>query len=164
MPIRKYTTSWAAVTRVLTRRSTSKPEKSLLRPLKKTGGRNNYGRITVRFRGGGHKRKYRVIDFKRDKDGIPAKSPRSSTTSTAPASCCCTTDGEKRYILAPIGLEVGQTILSGPDAEPNPGNEMLRDIPIGVRCQREPSPAAAADVRSAGASRRSPPARASTRS
>ena len=140
MPIRKYkpTSPGRRHGSVLTYEevTTSKPEKSLLRPLKKTGGRNNYGRITARFRGGGHKRKYRVIDFKRDKDGIPAK---VATVEYDPNRTCFIAllhyaDGEKRYILAPIGLEVGQTILSGPDAEPNPGNaKMLRDIPIGVQ-------------------------------
>lgn len=114
----------------------SKPEKSLLRPLKKTGGRNNRGRITCRHRGGGHKRQYRVIDFKRDKDGIPA---RVATIEYDPNRTCFIAllhyaDGEKRYILAPIGLEVGQTIQSGSDSDPNPGNSMkLSDIPIGVQ-------------------------------
>lgn len=114
----------------------SKPEKSLLRPLKKTGGRNNRGRITCRHRGGGHKRQYRVIDFKRDKDGIPA---RVATIEYDPNRTCFIAllhyaDGEKRYILAPIGLEVGQTIQSGSDSDPNPGNSMrLSDIPVGVQ-------------------------------
>jgi len=112
------------------------PEKSLLRPLKKTGGRNNHGRITCRHRGGGHKRRYRLIDFKRNKDDIPA---RVATIEYDPNRTCFISklvyaDGEKRYILAPIGLEVGQTITSGADAEPNPGNAMpLENIPIGVQ-------------------------------
>ena len=112
------------------------PEKSLLRPLKKTGGRNNRGRITCRHRGGGHKRRYRLIDFKRNKDGIPA---RVATIEYDPNRTCFIAklfyaDGEKRYILAPIGLEVGQTITSGPGAEPNPGNAMpLESIPVGVQ-------------------------------
>jgi large subunit ribosomal protein L2 len=112
------------------------PEKSLLRPLKKTGGRNNHGRITCRHRGGGHKRRYRLIDFKRNKDGVPA---RVATIEYDPNRTCFISklvyaDGEKRYILAPIGLEVGQTITSGADAEPNPGNAMpIENIPIGVQ-------------------------------
>jgi len=112
------------------------PEKSLLRPLKKTGGRNNHGRITCRHRGGGHKRKYRVIDFKRNKDGVPAKvhSIQYDPNRTCFIALLHYADGEKRYILAPIGLQVGQTVLSGPGAEPNPGNAMaLADIPVGVQ-------------------------------
>ena len=112
------------------------PEKSLLRPLKKTGGRNNHGRITCRHRGGGHKRKYRVIDFKRNKDGVPAKvhSIQYDPNRTCFIALLHYADGEKRYILAPIGLEVGQVLFSGPGAEPNPGNAMhLQDIPIGVQ-------------------------------
>ena len=112
------------------------PEKSLLRPLKKTGGRNNHGRITCRHRGGGHKRRYRLMDFKRNKDGIPA---RVATIEYDPNRTCFISklvyaDGEKRYILAPIGLEVGQTITSGAGSEPNPGNAMpLENIPVGVQ-------------------------------
>jgi len=114
----------------------TKPEKSLLRPLKKTGGRNNLGRITARHRGGGNKRRYRVIDFKRDKDGVPA---RVASIEYDPNRTCFIAllhyaDGEKRYILAPIGVTVGQTITSGNGAEPNPGNAMqLADIPVGVQ-------------------------------
>jgi large subunit ribosomal protein L2 len=112
------------------------PEKSLLRPLKKTGGRNNHGRITCRHRGGGHKRRYRLIDFKRNKDGVPA---RVATIEYDPNRTCFIAklvyaDGEKRYILAPIGLEVGQTLISGEGSEPNPGNAMpLENIPVGVQ-------------------------------
>ena len=112
------------------------PEKTLLRPLKRTGGRNNLGRITIRHRGGGHKRRYRVIDFKRDKETVPAK---VATIEYDPNRTCFIAllhyaDGEKRYILAPIGLEVGQTITSGEGSEPNPGNAMrLAHIPIGVQ-------------------------------
>jgi large subunit ribosomal protein L2 len=112
------------------------PEKSLLRPLKKTGGRNNHGRITCRHRGGGHKRKYRIIDFKRNKDGVPAKvhSIQYDPNRTCFIALLHYADGEKRYILAPIGLTVGQTVLSGSEAEPNPGNAMcLEDIPVGVQ-------------------------------
>ena len=113
----------------------TKPEKSLLRPLKKTGGRNNTGRITVRRRGGGHKRRYRIIDFKRDKDGIPAK---VKTVEYDPNRSCNIAllwyaDGEKRYIIAPLGLEVGQTLVSGRGADPTTGNAMtLADIPLGL--------------------------------
>jgi large subunit ribosomal protein L2 len=114
----------------------SKPEKSLLRPLKSTGGRNNHGRVTVRFRGGGNKRRYRVIDFKRKKDGVPG---RVATIEYDPNRSCFIAllhyaDGDKRYIIAPLGLEVGQTVMSGAGAEPNPGNAMmLADIPTGVQ-------------------------------
>lgn len=114
----------------------TKPEKSLLRPLKKTGGRNNRGRITARHRGGGNKRRYRLIDFKRDKDGVPA---RVATIEYDPNRSCFIAllhyaDGEKRYILAPIGVEVGQAISSGTGSEPNPGNAMqLAEIPLGVQ-------------------------------
>ena len=116
--------------------TTTRPEKSLLRPLKKSGGRNNRGRITSRRRGGGNKRRYRVIDFKRDKIGIPA---RVATIEYDPNRSCfiCLlhyVDGEKRYILAPLGLEVGMMIQSGADAEPTTGNAMkLKDIPIGLQ-------------------------------
>ncbi len=114
----------------------TKPEKSLLRPLKKTGGRNNHGRITVRHRGGGHKRMYRVIDFKRVKEGVPAKvhSIEYDPNRTCFIALLHYADGAKTYILAPIGLEVGQTIMSGAGAEVNPGNSMrLADIPTGIQ-------------------------------
>ena len=114
----------------------TKPEKSLLRPLKKTGGRNNMGRITARHRGGGNKRRYRVIDFKREKDGIPARvfSIEYDPNRTCFIALLHYADGEKRYILAPIGIAVGQTIMSGSTAEPQNGNAMrLADIPIGVQ-------------------------------
>jgi len=113
----------------------SKPEKSLLRPLKKTGGRNNHGRITCRHRGGGNKRQYRIIDFKRNKDGVPAKvfSIEYDPNRTCFIALLHYADGEKRYILAPLGLEQGQTVMSGDGAEPLPGNTMcLSDIPIGL--------------------------------
>ncbi|MDP6359736.1 MAG: 50S ribosomal protein L2 [Planctomycetota bacterium] len=112
-----------------------KPEKSLLRPIKKTGGRNNKGRITSRFRGGGHKRRYRVIDFKRNKDGIPAKvaTIEYDPNRSARIALLHYTDGEKRYIIAPRGLEVGQMIHSGEDVEPRLGNCMpLAKVPQGV--------------------------------
>jgi large subunit ribosomal protein L2 len=111
------------------------PERSLLRPLKKTGGRNSYGRITSRHRGGGHKRRYRVIDFKRMKDGIPAKvaTIEYDPNRSARLALLHYVDGEKRYILAPSGLQVGDTVMSGPQAEIRPGNSMaLRDMPLGM--------------------------------
>ena len=112
------------------------PEKSLLRPLKKTGGRNNRGRITVRHRGGGHKRRYRVIDFKRSKDGIPAKvhSIEYDPNRSVFIALLHYADGEKRYILCPLGLEVGRVVTSGSGSEPLPGNALqLKDIPVGVQ-------------------------------
>lgn len=111
------------------------PEKSLLRPLHKTGGRNCYGRITCWHRGGGHKRRYRLIDFKRDKDGIPAKvaSIEYDPNRSAYIALLHYADGEKRYILAPLGLQVGDTVLSGEDADIRPGNALpLRKIPLGT--------------------------------
>lgn len=111
------------------------PTRSLLRPLKKTGGRNSYGRITSRHRGGGHKRRYRVIDFKRKKDGIPAKvaSIEYDPNRSARLALLHYVDGEKRYILAPVGLRVGDTIMSGPQAEIRPGNAMsLQNMPLGM--------------------------------
>src|SRR5690606_11576435 len=110
------------------------PEKSLLAPLKKEAGRNNQGRITTRHRGGGHKRRYRIIDFRRDKDGIPARvaAIEYDPNRTAHIALLHYADGEKRYILAPVGLEVGQTVMSGTGADIKPGNAMkLRDIPLG---------------------------------
>ena len=113
----------------------SKPEKSLLEPLKKSGGRNNHGRTTMRFRGGGHKRMYRVIDFKRRKDGVPGK---VATIEYDPNRSCRIAlihykDGEKRYILAPKDLSVGMTIMSGEKVEPQVGNAMpLKNIPLGL--------------------------------
>ena len=115
--------------------TTSKPEKSLLAPLKKTGGRNAYGRITARHRGGGHKRMYRIIDFKRDKDGIPAKvaTIEYDPNRSARIALLHYADGEKRYILVPNGLKVGDTVVSGPDADIKPGNALpLANIPVGT--------------------------------
>ena len=112
------------------------PEKSLLRPLKKTGGRNNHGRITSRRRGGGHKRRYRLIDFKREKEGIPARvaTLEYDPNRSARIALLFYADGEKRYILAPLGLKVGDTVMSGPNAEPTAGNAMrLKDIPLGLQ-------------------------------
>jgi large subunit ribosomal protein L2 len=113
----------------------TKPERSLLRPIKKTGGRNSYGRITSRHRGGGHKRRYRLIDFKRNKDGVPAKvaSIEYDPNRSARVALLHYADGEKRYILAPVGLRVGDTVTSGPQAEIRPGNALaLQDIPLGM--------------------------------
>lgn len=111
-----------------------KPEKSLLRTYKKKGGRNNQGVITCRHRGGGHKKRYRVIDYKRDKDGIPAKvaAIEYDPCRTARIALLHYVDGEKRYILAPNGVEAGQVLMSGPDAEPKVGNCLPLDrIPLG---------------------------------
>ncbi|NNC96207.1 MAG: 50S ribosomal protein L2, partial [Chitinophagales bacterium] len=104
--------------------TTSKPEKSLLAPIKKSGGRNNYGRMTVRYRGGGHKRRYRIIDFKRDKFGVPAKvlSVEYDPNRSCYIALLEYKDGEKRYIIAPDGIEVGQEIISGPGVAPELGN------------------------------------------
>jgi len=112
----------------------SKPEKSLLSPLKKKGGRSNQGRITVRHRGSGAKRRLRLIDFKRDKFGIPGKvaAIEYDPNRTAYIALIHYADGEKRYILAPLELKVGDTIMSGDDAEVKPGNTLpLRLIPTG---------------------------------
>ena len=139
MPTKKYrpytpsrramtTSDFAEVTR-------SEPEKSLLRPIKKSGGRNNRGRITSRFRGGGHKRRYRVIDFRRrEKEGVPAKvaAVEYDPNRSANIALLHYVDGEKRYILAPDKVKVGTTIVSGPESEPEAGNAMpLRFIPVG---------------------------------
>ncbi|NOX60400.1 MAG: 50S ribosomal protein L2 [Chloroflexi bacterium] len=113
----------------------TKPEKSLLRPLKKKAGRNNQGRLTVRHRGGGHKRRYRLIDFKRDKIGVPARvaSIEYDPNRTARIALLVYADGEKRYILAPLGLKVGDVVSSGPDAEIRPGNALpLVNMPLGT--------------------------------
>ncbi|HJP03310.1 MAG TPA: 50S ribosomal protein L2, partial [Planctomycetota bacterium] len=112
-----------------------KPEKTLLRPLKKTGGRNNHGRITCRRRGGGHKRRYRLIDFKRNKDGVPAtvRSIEYDPNRSANIALLYYADGEKRYIIAPLGMSVGQVVTSGPEAESLPGNALrLAHIPLGL--------------------------------
>jgi large subunit ribosomal protein L2 len=111
------------------------PEKSLLRPLKSTGGRNNYGRTTTRWRGGGHKKQYRLIDFKRDKDGVAAKvaSIEYDPNRSARIALLEYQDGEKRYIIAPDGLKVGAEVLSSADAEPRAGNCLpLGRIPLGL--------------------------------
>ncbi len=115
--------------------TTTKPERSLLSPLKKSGGRNVHGRITVRHVGGGAKRKYRIIDFKRNKDGVPAKVSTIEYDPNRSANIALLTyaDGEKRYIIAPVGLKVGDTVESGPGADIKPGNALaLQDIPTGT--------------------------------
>jgi len=113
----------------------SEPEKSLLAPLSKKAGRNSYGRITVRHQGGGHKRAYRIVDFKRNKDDVPAKvaSIEYDPNRTANIALLNYADGEKRYILAPLGLRVGQVVVSGVKVEVRPGNTMpLNSIPVGT--------------------------------
>ncbi len=113
----------------------SKPEKSLTSHLTKHSGRNSYGRITSRHRGGGSKKKYRIIDFKRNKIGIPAivSDIEYDPNRSANIALLKYADGEKRYILSPMGLRVGQTILAGTDAEVQPGNALkLKDIPLGT--------------------------------
>lgn len=110
------------------------PEKSLLISLKKSGGRNNLGRVTARHRGGGHKRKYRIIDFKRDKHGIPAKvfSIEYDPNRTCRIALLHYADGEKRYIIAPDGLKVGDTVMSGSGSEIKVGNALpLKEMPLG---------------------------------
>ena len=114
--------------------TTTTPEKSLLAPKKKHAGRNSYGRITVRHQGGGNRQKYRIIDFKRNKDGIPAKvaTIEYDPNRTAYIALLNYADGEKRYILAPLGLQVGDTVMSGKDAEIKVGNTLpLEFIPLG---------------------------------
>ena len=115
--------------------TSSTPEKSLLQPLKSTGGRNNTGKMTVRYIGGGHKRKYRVIDFKRDKDNMSAvvKTIEYDPNRSARIALIVYADGEKRYMLAPGGLKVGQTVSTGPTASPEVGNTLpLSEIPLGT--------------------------------
>ena len=113
----------------------STPEKSLLEPLRRTGGRNNQGRMTMRYIGGGHKRKYRIIDFKRNKDGVSATvdSIQYDPNRTANIALLIYEDSEKRYILAPNGLQVGQKVISGNGIDPEIGNSLpLSDIPLGT--------------------------------
>ncbi|HBE78287.1 MAG TPA: 50S ribosomal protein L2 [Firmicutes bacterium] len=139
MPVKKYqptspgrrfmsVSDFAEVTK-------DQPEKSLLQPLTKSGGRNSYGRLTVRHRGGGHKRMYRIIDFKRDKFDIPAKvaAIEYDPNRSARIALLFYADGEKRYILAPIGLNVGDTVVSGPNSDIKPGNSLpISHIPVGT--------------------------------
>lgn len=115
--------------------TTDKPEKSLLTPKKRSGGRNSQGKMTMRYVGGGHKQKYRMIDFKRAKHGIPAtvKTIEYDPNRSAFISLLAYVDGEKTYVIAPNGLKVGQTVVSGPDAIPEIGNTLLLSkIPLGT--------------------------------
>ncbi len=115
--------------------TTTKPEKSLLAPKKKSGGRNSEGKITMRYMGGGHKQKYRIVEFKREKEGVPAivKTIEYDPNRTSRIALVFYADGEKRYIIAPHGLEVGQQIISGKGISPDIGNTMyLSEIPFGT--------------------------------
>lgn len=135
--------------------TSSTPEKSLVKGMRKTGGRNNVGKMTMRYIGGGHKRKYRVIDFRRDKDGVPAvvKTIEYDPNRSARIALLFYADGEKRYILAPNGLQIGQQLLSGAEASPEVGNALpLQNIPLGTvihNLELRPGQGAAL-VRSAG--------------
>jgi large subunit ribosomal protein L2 len=140
MAIKKYkpTTPSRRYFTVATREELTgkKPHKALLRPLSGSGGRNSSGRTTARFRGGGAKRRYRLIDFRRDKDRVPARvaSIEYDPNRSAHIALLHYRDGEKRYILAPLGLGVGDTVLSGPGADIRPGNVLpLRDLPLGTQ-------------------------------
>ncbi|HVF28994.1 MAG TPA: 50S ribosomal protein L2, partial [Pyrinomonadaceae bacterium] len=114
----------------------AEPERSLLEPKKRISGRNNDGRITVRRRGGGHKRFYRIVDFKRDKAGVLGRITQIEYDPNRSAHIALVTylDGEKRYIIAPLGIEIGKTIMSGPEADILPGNALpIRNIPLGTQ-------------------------------
>ena len=133
----------------------SVPEKSLVVHLKKTAGRNAQGKITVRHIGGGYKKKYRIIDFKRNKDGIPAKvaAIEYDPNRTANIALLFYADGEKRYIIAPVGLKIGDKVMSGPEAEVRVGNALpMRELPVGATIHNiEMKPGAGGQlVRSAG--------------
>ena len=137
--------------------TTSKPEKSLLAPLPKKAGRNNQGKITVRHHGGGHKKQYRIIDFKRNKDNVPAKVATIEYDPNRSANIALLhyVDGEKRYIIAPKELQVGQVVVSGPEADIKIGNALpLANIPVGTLIHNiELKPGKGGQlVRSAGAS------------
>ena len=139
MPVRKYKPTSAgrrgATVADFSGLTRSEPEKSLTRPLKKRAGRNASGRITTRHQGGGHKRRYRLVDFKRTKDGVPAKvaAVEYDPNRSARIALLHYADGEKRYILAPNGVEVGQRLQSGPGADIRPGNALpLSGIPVGT--------------------------------
>ena len=138
MPLKKYNPTTPGmrgrVGNAFAEVTTGSPEKSLLAPIKRTGGRNADGKMTMRYRGGGHKRRYRIIDFKRDKNDIPAvvKSIEYDPNRTAFIALLYYKDGEKRYILAPEGLQIGAELLSGKGAPPEVGNTLqLKDIPLG---------------------------------
>jgi large subunit ribosomal protein L2 len=139
MPIKSYrpTTPTRRYQTVVSREDITKdtPEKSLTVGLRKSGGRNSTGRVTSRFIGGGHKQAYRIVDFKRDKSGIPAKvaAIEYDPNRSARIALLHYVDGEKRYIIAPVGLEVGRTVMSGPDADILVGNALpLKNIPPGT--------------------------------
>jgi len=139
MPIKKYKATSNGRRNMsglqFTEVTTDKPEKTLLEPLSKRAGRNHQGKLTVRHQGGGHKRQYRVIDFKRNKDGIPGRvvTIEYDPNRTANIALIHYADGEKRYILAPKGIEVGQEILSGKDADIKVGNALpLMSMPVGT--------------------------------
>jgi large subunit ribosomal protein L2 len=139
MPVRKYKPTspgrrWMSVS-TFDEITKSEPEKSLVEPVTKKGGRNVYGRITTRHRGGGHKRRYRIIDFKRTKDAVPAKvaAIEYDPNRSARIALLHYADGEKAYILAPAGLRTGATVESGPEADIKPGNALpLARIPTGT--------------------------------
>jgi len=136
--------------------TTDSPEKSLLAPNKRSGGRNNRGKMTMRYIGGGHKKKYRIVDFKRDKDGIPAtvKTIEYDPNRTAYIALLNYADGEKRYVIAQAGLKVGQTVISGDNVNPEIGNTMLlKSIPLGtvISCIELHPAQGAVMARSAGA-------------
>ena len=139
MPVKQYKPTSAgrrqASVNTYAELTDAKPTKSLLAPLKKTGGRNHSGKITARHRGGGNKRLYRIIDFKRDKDNVPAKvaSIEYDPNRSCHIALLHYADGDKRYILAPLGLQVGEEIISGSKVEPKLGNAMpLAGIPSGM--------------------------------
>ena len=137
--------------------TSSKPERSLTVALNKRSGRNHQGRITVRHRGGGHKRRYRLIDFKRDKWGVAAQvsSIEYDPNRSARIALLTYSDGEKRYIIAPLGIKVGDSLMSGPDAEIRAGNSLpIRNIPLGTQVHNiELYPGRGAQIaRSAGVS------------
>ncbi|MEE9239862.1 MAG: 50S ribosomal protein L2 [bacterium] len=161
MPLKKFkpTSPGRRFMSILTRDEITRdrPEKSLTRGLSKSGGRNNYGRTTTFWRGGGHKRRYRAIDFRRDKIGLPGKvrSIEYDPNRSARVALIVYRDGEKRYIVAPDGLQVGEELVSGPDADVKSGNAMpISHIPTGTICHNiEMKPGKGAQIaRSAGAS------------
>src|SRR5207237_1942498 len=139
MPIRKYKPTSAGrrfqTVQVFDEITTQEPPRPLVEPLGRSGGRNNHGEITSWWRGGGHKRNYRVIDFKRDKRGIPAKVSTIEYDPNRSARIALLTyaDGEKRYILQPLGMKVGDVIVAGTNADILPGNALpLKNIPLGT--------------------------------
>ena len=137
--------------------TTDKPERSLIAPIKNSGGRNSQGKMTMRYTGGGHKQRYRIIDFKRTKDGIPAsvKSIEYDPNRTAHIALLCYADGERRYIIAPRGVSAGMQLISGSEAPIKVGNAMpLRNIPVGstIHCIELQPGKGAQIARSAGTS------------